>query len=118
VTPTDGRVCLLLALTCAGPTTPAGEPFMPPPAFAVWYAQLWDECGSGVVPRPAYPYPVLRFQVADLPPHVLGRWDGPVITLARGLEMWPPGVKHEMLHAQLGRPGHPPIFASCFFLRY
>jgi len=100
---------LLLAACLTAP-----EPALPVlPEYATWYAETWTHCGATMRSRPAIPFAALTFHPLDANPDVLGRWEGTRIYLAPGVERSALVVQHEMLHAQLGTPGHPPVFARC-----
>lgn len=112
---------LLLVLGCQLPTDPPdlGEPIPPRPEWATWYAEVWRDCGSTVRPQPALPFGALEFRVVPGPffwwngIQAIGAWQGHRIYLVADLLDWPVLVRHELLHAQLGTAGHPPIFAVC-----
>lgn len=104
----------LMMLTLAACTEPlAPDLYEAPPVYYVWYDQVWWDCGSTVRAQPANKFSQLRFHTAKFPDYVLGKWNGRDIWIANDLIMWAPVVKHEMLHAQLGTPGHPPVFNEC-----
>ena len=92
----------------------------PLPSWPAYYADVWARCGSTLRQTPAIPYHKLRFHAVpgeyffkDGRP-VIGTTRGRDIYIAEALWTWPVVVRHEMLHAQYGVPGHPePIFPRC-----
>lgn len=100
--------CLaIIAGSCI--TEPRGEYFVPPPVYAEWWAKT-EQC-SGLRGRfdqiEWYKMPGGSFFVAD-GTEVYGWWsESGRIFLAETLLNHEILVRHEMLHALIGRAGHP-----------
>lgn len=100
--------CLAALPGCGGFAPDDSAPLVAPPAYAQWWAAT--EACSGL----SGDFARLRFEIVpgrDFPcpsGRCVGRWEPPsTIYLARdwsGNEMV---VRHEMLHALIGRSGHP-----------
>ena len=90
-----------------------------PAIWSTYWGEVWARCGSTLRGRPAYHYNELEFRVvpgSSIPWEgrmALGVWEGNRIYLAETMVSVPLVVRHEMLHAQLGKAGHPAIFATC-----
>ena len=107
----------LLLLACASPPpfAPAGAvAFTPPPVYRTWWAEV--EACSGL----RGDFTAVRWQrvpedqalrTEDGTP-VAGLWQqrGNSVTLQAPFDGYPRVPKHEMLHALLRRPGHPPEY--------
>lgn len=112
---------LLLLAACSSPAEPSdlGSPIPPRPEWRAWFADVWTRCGSTQVAKPAYRFESLEFRVVPGQSFrwgdqdAIGAWQGDRIYLSESVIDWPVSVRHEMLHAQLARSGHPPIFATC-----
>ncbi len=113
----------LLLMGCGALTAPlppeGAVPMAPLPGWATLYTEVWERCGSTVRQTPAYRFEDLEFFVA---PGASLRWNGdlslglrtgPRLYFPAELLHWDPVVRHEMLHAQIDRRGHPPIFYLC-----
>jgi hypothetical protein len=115
------RLGLVAAVACADPVEPRdlGEPIAAPAVWREYYQDVWNRCGSTLRSQPAYPYGALEFRVVPGESIswdgklALGAWEGNRIYLAEAVLDVPLVVRHEMLHAQAGQPGHPAIFATC-----
>lgn len=111
----------LLAGACADPFEPRdlGEPMASPALWREYWREVWTRCGSTLMRRPAWDFPAIEFRVvagSSVPwdgKQALGAWEGNRIYIAESMLDVPLVVRHEMLHAQLGRSGHPAIFATC-----
>ena len=120
-----GRLAWIAALvltgSCTSPIEPRdlGEPIASPALWREYWQEVWTRCGSTQRSRPAWQFSQLEFRVvpgAWVPwdgRQALGAWEGNRIYIAETMMDVPLVVRHEMLHAQLGRSGHPPVFASC-----
>ena len=114
-------VPLLLAGACSSPIEPRdlGEPIASPAIWRDYWQDVWRRCGSTQRSSPAWHFSQLEFRVVpgtSVPwdgRQALGAWEGNRIYIAETMLDVPLVVRHEMLHAQLGRDGHPPVFASC-----
>jgi hypothetical protein len=112
---------LAVVVACGDPVEPRdlGTPFTAPALWRDYYQDVWNRCGSTLRSRPAYEYGQIEFRVVDgevIPWDgrvALGAWEGHRIYLAETVLELPLVVRHEMLHAQAGRSGHPAIFATC-----
>jgi hypothetical protein len=112
---------LVALAACADVVEPRdlGEPFAAPAVWREYYQDVWNRCGSTLRGQPAYPYGELEFRVVAGESIswdgklALGAWEGNRIYLAEAVLDVPLVVRHEMLHAQAGQPGHPAIFATC-----
>ena len=115
---------MVLLTACAVPTEQPemGARIEPPFSWGVEYGEVWAQCGSTLRQSPAIPYRELSFFVVPgqsflwKGQYALGLWLGTSIYLAESVVDWPVARRHEMLHAQLGEVGHPPIFAYCDLL--
>ena len=101
-------------------TAPAPSDVAPAlPDWQAYYTDVWFHCGSTLRIEPAIPYHKLRFHKVEAGSlnrdgmTVLGTTRGRDIYIVADLWTWPVVVRHEMLHAQYGVPGHPPVFAHC-----
>jgi hypothetical protein len=103
------------ALACrsvTGPPLPAGaRPFTPPPAYARWWAQT-EACAGRRGDLAAvrwYTTPGARTITQGRDTGLAGYYSPPShrIVLADTAALGAAEVRHEMLHALLGEPGHP-----------
>lgn len=118
----------LLPLLLVGPllSSPPEESvtaLLPPPAeWAAEYDRVWQNCGQFAVAVPRHQFIDLRFyEVHASPFHVRvpyyglqafdGMWEGDRIYLASPIVR--STLRHEMLHAQIGRAGHGLLFTRC-----
>ena len=114
-------VVMVLLTACSSPTgTPEmGARFVPPFHWATDYQEVWERCGSTLRTHPLIPYTRLNFFVVPglsfrwNGQDAIGLWLGEAIYLSESVVDWPVARRHEMLHAQLGEIGHPPIFIYC-----
>jgi hypothetical protein len=112
---------VLLATACTGAVEPPdlGEPITPPALWRDYWHEVWNRCGSTLRTRPAYGFAQLEFRSVagtSIPwdgQTALGAWEGNRIYIAESMLDVPLVVRHEMLHAQLGQPGHPAVFGTC-----
>jgi hypothetical protein len=107
-------------------SSPPEEPvtaLLPPPAeWATEYDRVWRQCGQFAVLVPRYQFIDLRFYTVEASPfHVQtryagrveaeGMWEEDRIYLALPITRY--ALRHELLHAQIGRPGHGFLFSRC-----
>lgn len=95
--------------------------YAPPPIYATWWAK--DVACAGVSPRPI---PVVSWWTKDQPMLLqggdgeakVGYWfaDFNKVAITRAYITDERVVRHEMLHALLGRTDHPAMFATCGLL--
>lgn len=114
---------IALCAACDSPTAPSSpyEAIEPRTSYQSMYREVWDSCGSKVRTIPVMPFhqiqwfhvPGVSFRVAGHPKDVIGWADDERIYLSELARNRPWAIKHEMLHAQLGGSGHPPIFEQC-----
>lgn len=112
---------LLLGGACSSPIEPRdlGEPIASPAIWRDYWQDVWTRCGSTQRLMPAWQFTQIEFRVvpgSSVPwdgRQALGAWEGNRIYIAETMLDVPLVVRHEMLHAQLGKGGHPPVFASC-----
>jgi hypothetical protein len=99
------------------------------PVPATWEAEYqwtWDHCGSTVAKAPVMPFPGLSFFRVHAEGDVFhvqgteatGFWQWNEIWLLDDAvdQVLPVVRSHEYLHAQIGGPGHPPIFDECYVM--
>jgi hypothetical protein len=111
----------LLVSACTNPVEPRdlGQPMASPLIWREYWQDVWTRCGSTQRARPAWEFSAIEFRVVAGPSVpwngklALGAWQGNRIYIAETMLDVPLVVRHEMLHAQLGRTGHPAIFATC-----
>jgi hypothetical protein len=128
VRPRARAVALLgLAVFSCGDLSAPDHPWRqitPPATWSAEYDSVWTHCARAVVWQPRWRFDALTFYVVETDRdsfrwpgkgNVTGIWDQDRIFLVRAALTQPVPIilRHELLHAQLGRADHPPIFTFC-----